>query len=48
MIEELYSNFKYKVEKEVFKQTADIRQSPYNEQNENCLSPGLMERLVEK
>ena len=47
MIEELYSTFKYKVEQEVFKQTSDIRESPFKEGNEN-MSPGLMERMVEK
>jgi hypothetical protein len=35
MIEELYATLNHKVEKEVFKQTVDIRQSPFNDQRVN-------------
>jgi hypothetical protein len=48
MIEELNSTFAYKVEKEVFKQTADYRTSAYDKEAENTISPDIMERLVEK
>ena len=48
MIEELDRTFKFKIEQEVYKLTADIRQSPYDTDAAGPAGEAAIARMVEK